>query len=394
MTTGEAESRFPASAIFAGVSIVTLAVLSACGGDDIAPAAAPAPAPALPSDATALQAKLATDMGRSVARMASLEAGAVFVVNPGMPLAPGMAVAADTGAGVPPNSYTFKGRYDGNGNGHEETALDGRLSFTNDPTDFTAGFTGAQGTVGVGIDILGLMHVYRGNLSYSIGMSEHRLSGTGTFTNPLTGATTTMTINPAEPLMMKVADGTANSRANACAHSFNGPAQISIAGPNGTLASTWRFAYDRPTVSVSGATYADTAGRTTALPDTEVELGCGGASSINDWNGRFHIQWGCVPREFGEFNTTITVKNATTLTMIDDGDTPAEAYEASMVGTSPRAIRGFFIDGPTGSRYREDFSWSLNLDGSGFSQSSRYRYIEGPQTGRGGICVARATRIS
>jgi hypothetical protein len=119
-----------------------------------------------------------------------------------------------------------------------------------------------------------------------------------------------------------------------------------------------------------------------------VDLGCGGASSINDWNGRFHIQWGCLPREFGEFNTTITVKNATTLTMIDDGDTPAEAYEASMVGTSPRAIRGFFLDGPTGSRYREDFSWSLNLDGNGFAQISRYSYIEGPQTGRGGICAA------
>lgn len=79
--------------------------------------------------------------------------------------------------------------------------------------------------------------------------------------------------------------------------------------------------------------------------------------------------------------------------MIDDRDTPAEAYEASLIGASPRAIHGFFIDGPMGNRYREDFNWTLNLDGNGFSQTSRYVYFEGPLTGRGGICAARATRL-
>ena len=79
--------------------------------------------------------------------------------------------------------------------------------------------------------------------------------------------------------------------------------------------------------------------------------------------------------------------------MIDDGDSAAEAYQASLIGPSPRAIRGFFIDGPIGSRYREDFNWTLHLDGSGFSQTSRYVYFEGAQTGRGGICAARATRL-
>ena len=65
-----------------------------------------------------------------------------------------------------------------------------------------------------------------------------------------------------------------------------------------------------------------------------------------------------------------------------------------MIGSSPRAIRGFFNGGPAGSRYREDFNWTLNLDSGGFSQSSRYVYFEGAQTGRGGLCMARATRIS
>jgi hypothetical protein len=59
----------------------------------------------------------------------------------------------------------------------------------------------------------------------------------------------------------------------------------------------------------------------------------------------------------------------------------------------PRAIRGFFVAGPMGNRYREDFNWTLAPDNNGFTQTSRYVYIEGPSTGRGGICAARATRI-
>ena len=100
----------------------------------------------------------------------------------------------------------------------------------------------------------------------------------------------------------------------------------------------------------------------------------------------------CLPKPASS-STTITVKNSTTVSMIDDGDTAADAYDAAVIGTSPRAIRGFFIDGPMGARYREDFNWTLNIDGSGFSQTSRYVYIEGTQVGRGGICVARATRL-
>lgn len=377
--------------------VLFFGLLSACGGSDYtAPPATPATpaAPAIPADAATMQTKLVTDMGRSVARMASLEAGTVFVLVPGMPLAPSMVSAADTSAGSPPNTWTFGGSFDGNGNGQDETTLDGRLTFVNNPTDLNAGFNGAQGSATVGIDILGLMHVYRGNLAFSIGMAEHRLSGSGTFTNPLTGSTTTMTVSPAEPLTIKLADGSASARPNACAHSFNGPAQVSIAGSGGTLSSQWRFAYGSGTVAVSGASFTDTSGRTTALPDAQLDLGCSGtAASINDWNGRFRIRWACLPQEFGEFNTTITVKNATTISMIDDGATAADAYEASLIGTSPRALRGFFIAGPTGSRYREDFNWTLNLDGSGFSQSSRYVYFEGTQAGRGGVCAARATRI-
>jgi hypothetical protein len=233
------------------------------------------------------------------------------------------------------------------------------------------------------------MHVYHGNIAFDLGMSEHRVSGTGTFSNPVSGTTTTMTASASDPLTMKLADGTANARANACAHSFHGAVQLSVAGSDGTLASQWRFASDSSTVAVTGATFTTPGGQSTAIPDTSVDLGCDGANNINDWVGRYQIRWACLPAEFGEFTTRITVKNSTTVSMLDDEDTPDEAYEATVIGTSARAIRGFFIDGPDGGRYREDFNWTLNPNGSGFSQTSRYRYIEGTQV----ASAASASRV-
>jgi hypothetical protein len=369
-----------------------IALVAACSSGGGGSSPPPAPPPASP-DAQAMAAKLSTDMARSLTRMASLEAGAVIVLNPGMPLAPGMSIAPDHSAGAPPNRFTYSGSYDGNGNGHAETTLNGSVTFANDPTDLFTGFNGAQGDASADIDILGVMHVYHGDVAYSLGMTEHRVTGSGTFTNPMTGTTTMLTLDQAHPLEIKIADGTANARPNACAHSFNGKALVNVTGPAGTLASQWHFAYDRPTVAVSQATYTDTTGRATALPDTEVNVGCADGGSINDWNGRYRIQWACLPQEFGEFRVTITIKNATTVSILDDGDPPEEAYDAALIGTSPRVVRGFFTAGPAGGRYREDFNWTLNLDGSGFSQTSRYVYFEGQQAGRGGICAARATRL-
>lgn len=386
--------RTRAGWLLAAASFASLAALHGCGGSDSDdPAPAPAPAPATPGSGASMMATLTSDMTLGLTLLGGVEAGSVQAMTTGSPLSPNITATADNGAGVPPNTFSYRGTYDGNGNGQDETTLDLRTTFVNNPTDFNAGFSGGQTTGTVDINILGLMHVYHGNIALTLGMTQHQLSGTGTFNNPLSGTTTSMSVSASEPLTIKLADGTANAQANACAHSFNGPVQISVAGPAGTLASQWRFASSSTTVQVTGATFTPPSGQATPLPDASVDLGCTGNNSLSDWNGRFRIQWACLPAEWGEFNTTIAVKNATTVTMIDDGDTAAEAYDATMIGTSARAIRGFFIDGPMGSRYREDFNWTLNRDGSGFSQTSRYVYFEGPQAGRGGICVARATRI-
>jgi hypothetical protein len=366
-----------------------VALLSACGGGG---GDSGVDGGSLPADAKAMQSQLAADMARSVARMATTEAGAIVVLNPGSPANP--SVALTPVAGTPANTYDFAGKYDGTGNGHAETALEGRLSFAIDPTDLTAHFAGAQGSTTIAVDIIGMIPVYRGDLSFSLGMAEHRVSGNGTLTNPLNATTVTLSIDAAQPLGIKLATGAADARPNACAHSFDGTLQVDVTGPQGTLASQWRFAYGSSSVSVGAAKHTSGSGQVTNLPDTTVELSCESGGSIDEWKGSYQIDWACLPQESGSFRTTIAVKDATTLTIVDEGDTSDEAYEAKLIGSSPRAIRGFFIAGPAGgNQYREDFNWVLARDGSGFSQTSRYVWQTGSLSGLGGICSARATRL-
>jgi len=105
----------------------------------------------------------------------------------------------------------------------------------------------------------------------------------------------------------------------------------------GTLASQWRFARDSSTVAVTGATFTRPSGESMAIPDRSLDLGCAGNNSIDDWAGRFRIRWACLPAETGEFTTRITVKNSTTVSMVDDDDTSDDAYDAAVIGSSARA---------------------------------------------------------
>ena len=93
--------------------------------------------------------------------------------------------------------------------------------------------------------------------------------------------------------------------------------------------------------------------------------------------------------------TVCRIPAPTTVT-INDEDPPGSGngniYEAAIVGGSARALRGFFVTGPVGFRYREDFNWTLSADGTRFTQTSRYVYQDGPLIGTGGNCFARAVR--
>lgn len=377
--------RVPASLVLGALALLALAHLHGCGGDGDRPPESPA---------ASAMTQLTRGLTRSLTKLGMVETGTVLVMNAGSGLSANATATPDGSAGAQPNTFIYGGTYDGNADGSDETTVGLHVTFYEDPSDLFNGFSGGQGGGTVDIDILSLMHVYHADLAFTLGMSEHTVSGSGTFTDPVSRTTTTMMVSASAPLEIRLADDTPDRRPNACAHSLDGALQLRVTGSQGTLASEWHFARESTSVAVTGASFTKASGESTAIPDTSLELGCAGnGNSINDWAGHFRIRWACLPRETGEFTTTITVKNSTTVSMVDEDDTAIDSYDASLIGTSPRAIRGYFIDGPVGARYREDFNWTLNIDGSGFSQSSRYVYIEGSQQGLGGMCVARAVRI-
>jgi hypothetical protein len=322
-----------------------------------------------------------------MSRVPRFEGILIGAFNPGTFLAQGVTMTPDTSPGAPPNSFTFTGPYDGNSDGINETTLTGKVAFATAPN---VGWSGATGQVTIDVNIPILGDVYHADINFSITSTERQLTGSGTFFDPLTGNTTTMTVATATPLVIKSATGAAGAMSNTCGYSLNGPVQLQVTGSTGTLRSTWNFSANSATVTTNNRTFTDNAAVTTALPDSTVNVPCGDTGTINDWVGTYHVEWACLPQEVGNFNTTLTVTGGTTITA-DAGD--PDSYSASMIGPNPHATRGFFIDGPVGSRYREDFNWTLRKNLSGFSQTSVYIFTEGAFAGTGGICVASGERV-
>jgi hypothetical protein len=222
---------------------------------------------------------------------------------------------------------------------------------------------------------------------------DRRLTGSGTFTDPLTGNKTTMTAT--SPLVVKPATGDASAVSNACGYSLDGQMQLKVDGAGGALTSIWNFSSSSPVVVVNGTSFTDSSGKTTALAESTVDLRCGYSGSINDWVARFDQNYACLPRESGQATITITVTGPNTITISDEdppGSGSVKTYDATILAANPHAVRGFFIGGPAGNHYREDFNWTLGKNGSGFSDFSSYTFIEGLKTGSGGICVASARR--
>jgi len=346
---------------------------------------------AVPAAATAMDSRLKTSMVRVLPMVASIESSLVFLLNPGTPMAPDVTVLPDTTPGALPHTVTFSGPYDGNGDGFNETTVSGRATFNDDP-DFSWSGLGGQVSVDVIIPIVG--HVYHANLAFTVATTERRLSGSGMFTDPLSGNRTTMAVDAATPLIVRPATGGAGAVSNACGHSLEGRVRLSVEGSTGTLRSTWNFSSSNPGASISSASFTDPSGQTTALPDSTVDLRCGSSGSINDWVATFDQNYACLPRESGQSTITIAASGPGSITVGDEdppGSGDVKTYAATIVAANPHAVRGSFEGGPVGNRYREDFNWTLGK-GGGFSQVSSYTYFEGPNAGKGGLCVASARR--
>jgi hypothetical protein len=347
---------------------------------------------AIPAAAIKMDSELKSNMVRFVPMVSNVESSLIFVLNPGTPKAPGMTVVSDTSPGAAPNTVAFNGPYDGNGDGFNETMMSGRATFNSDPAIAWSGVSG-QATTDVSIPLLS--HVYHSDVTFTILSNYRQISGSGTFTEPITGNTTTMTVSAASPLMIKDTDETVGAVANACGYSLSGQMRLDVTGSDGTLTSYWNFNSTSPSVAVNGTSFTDKSGKTTALPDSSVNLLCGSSGTINDWVGSFNQDWACLPYEFGQAVITVSVSSPDTIMIIDEdppGSGIIKTYQATIIGTSQYAMRGFFIGGGVGNHYREDFKWTLRKNGSGFSQVSRYQYTEGSNIGAGGICVARGIR--
>lgn len=365
--------------------LLSLFLISACGGgsEELS---------AIPVEASEMDSELKSNMARFMPLAVNAETSLIFVLNPGTPMAQGVTVTPDTSPGAPPYTVTFSGPYDRNGDGIDETTMSGHATFDSDPD---IAWSGVSGEVAVDVSIPLIGHLYHSDISFTILSDERQISGSGTFTEPLTGDTTTMTIPAASPLVIKAADETASAISNACGYSLNGQIRLDVTSSDGTLTSYWNFSSSSASVAVNGTTFTDTSGNTTALPNSSVNLICN-SGSIDDWVGSFDQFYACLPRESGQARLTIAVAGPGTITVNDEdppGSGDSRTYQATILGDNTHAARGFFIGGPVGNRYREDFNWTLARNSSSFSQISRYEYTEGPNIGSGGICVALARRL-
>ncbi len=364
-------------------TLVSLFLISACGGGSSPHA--------IPAAASKMDTELKARMVRFVPMISNIETSLVFVLNTGLPGTEDMTVALDTSPGAAPYTYVFSGAYDGNGDGFNETTMSGHTTFNSDPTMFEWSGLSGQATTDVSIPLLG--HVYHSEVAFTIQSEERQISGSGTFTEPITGNTITMTVSAASPLVIKTADGTADAVSNACGYSMNGQMRLDVTSSDGTLISYWNFDSTSPNVAVNDASFTDTSGHTTTLPNSSVSLACGSGGSINDWVGTFDHYWACLPFESGQALITITVSGPDTLSVIQDGSGEIYNYEATIVGANTYAATGYFIGGPDGFHYREDFKWTLRKNDSSFSQVSHYQFIEGPSIVKGGICVSTDKRV-
>lgn len=347
---------------------------------------------AVPPEAAMAQATLASRMGKFTPYMAGAQASLLLLLNADAGQTPDIVLQPDPSPGAPPHAYVFQGRYDGNADGAPETSLAGAIRYAGDPASLQ--WSPATGHAEVDVDIPIGGHIYEAALDYRVTLTEVRLSGTGSFRNPVTGETVSVAVDPANPLVIKSVTPQSGGVANACGYEIVGTLPVQLSSSDGKLNSNWVFSSGSASVATRQTVYTDPSGRAVELADASTTLTCGGGAALTDWEATYDQHWVCIPFEHGNARLTISATSADTLT-IDDEDPPGSGdfntYRAAKVGGSAHAVQGFFDGGPVGNRYREHFTWTRDKDGN-FAQWSTYIYTEGPNLGSGGVCAARARR--
>ena len=329
-------------------------------------------------------------MSRMMPMLAKAQSGFLIMLNPDAGLTPGVTFVPDLQPGAPANRYTFDGTYDGNDDLVSETAISGSVTFGGDPSSLDWGPLAGEATIDVDIPVVG--HVYHATLAFTATDMMVGISGSGAFTNPMSGETTTIDIPAGEPVFVTLVPG---SVFNACGYNLDGSIPIQRSGPTGTLNAIWHFDPGSATVAVRQTSFRAASGQNTPMPDSSVTLSCGGGGTIDDWVATYDEYWACLPNEHGQARLTLAATGAKTLSVTDEdppGSGDVNAYGVTTADLSPHAATGYFDAGPVGSRYRENFTWTLGKDG-GFSLMSRYAYTEGPNIGSGGICAAIVKRV-
>lgn len=363
---------------------IALILLAGCGKDSD-------PDPALPHDALVLRDYLDAGVDLVLPSIARFDERLPFLLNPGAPGSAGVSLLPDPSPGAPEHSYIFDVALDGDGDGLDESRLTGRCQLNGPPGEAIVGF---GGTVELAVSSVGGLGDFSGTLEFELVSEGTQITGGGSFSEDVTGNTTTLQVAEGSALLVRMATGAAGAVANACAYSLEGTMELQVSGPLGTLSTDAGFSSDRRPVAMTGGRFIDGEGTETPLPPRDYEVPCGGGS-LEDWVGLFEQDYGCIPAESGSARLTMTRKNATTI-RIEDEDPPGSgetnSYEATMLAGTPHIVRGFFVSGPPGNTYREEFTWTLSADRQRFSQVSAYRYLEGTHTFPGGLCSGSAHR--
>lgn len=305
----------------------------------------------------------------------------------------GATLTPDLSPGAPPNAYLFDAALDSDGDGNKDAALTGS-GVLSDPIENFAKL-GFSGTIEFDVD-LGVAGRFTGTLSFRTTLMGILLWGAVEMRDDLEGTTTRVTAPEATPLTIALPLEAPNEDANLCHLNVRGTAGVAVESPAGTYAADWLFQYGSHLVTVTGRSWLpEGSTEPEPLPDATEPLDSCQRSAIYDWEGRFILEWECIPTEFGDSLLTFQVIGPRTVRAwdeeLDQSGTPI-LFELTADAGNPHVLRGFFLETTGVGTYREDVVFTLADDLQTWTQDNEYVFINGPSQGEGGTCIGTGTR--